>query len=151
MIADSLDHAARYAALHPAFGRAFEWLAGFDPSTADGNYPIGDGSEARVMSYRTSPAADRRWESHRRYIDIQLVVSGSERIDVADIALLSGATAYDEPADVVFYEGAPDGASAVLLRAREFAIFFPHDGHRPGIAHGEPRDVRKVVVKVPAQ
>jgi YhcH/YjgK/YiaL family protein len=149
VIADSLARAAHYAALHPAFDHALAWLASFDAVTADGNIDIGQGCEARVMSYVTTAAAEKQWESHRRFIDIQYVVRGRERMDVAPVHALAGATAYDDANDVLFYEGVPDGATAVLVGAGEFTILFPHDGHRPGIAVTEPADVRKIVIKVP--
>ncbi len=149
MIADTLVNAPLYAGLHPAFAHAFAWLAAFDPATPDGNHPIGHGCEARVMSYRTAGADTKRWESHRRYIDIQYVVSGRERMDVAHISSLAGATPYDDANDVLFYEGAPAGATAALVEAGAFTVFFPHDGHRPSIVIDAPTDVRKVVIKVP--
>ena len=101
MIADTLSHAPRYAALHPAFAHAFAWLTAFDAAAPDGNHPIGMGCEARVMSYVTGPAESRRWESHRRYIDIQFVVKGRERMDAANIGMLRGATPYDDANDVL--------------------------------------------------
>ncbi|MBI3504262.1 MAG: YhcH/YjgK/YiaL family protein [Proteobacteria bacterium] len=149
MIADTLAGASRYAALHPAFTHAFAWLGAFDAAIPDGNHPIGLGCEARVMSYRTAPAESRRWESHRRYIDIQCVVRGRERMDVANVASLTGATPYDDANDVLFYDGTPAGATALLVEMGGFAIFFPHDGHRPSIAIDAPEDVRKIVIKVP--
>ncbi len=43
-----------------------------------------------------------------------------------------------------------DGAGTPLaLHAGELAIFFPQDAHLPGQITGEPRHVRKTVVKVP--
>lgn len=148
MIADTLTNASRYAALHPAFAHAFAWLAAFDPAVGDGNHDIGHGCEARVMTYRTSPG-ERKWESHRRMIDIQFVVRGRERVEVAAAASLGAATAYDPVNDVTFYDGAPAGASSALVAAGDFTIFFPHDGHRPGLAADAPDDVRKIVIKVP--
>jgi biofilm protein TabA len=151
MIADTLAVASRYAALHPAFAHAFAWLAAFDDAMADGNRPIGLGCEARVMTYRTAPAESRRWESHRRYIDIQYVVLGRERMDVVNVGSLTGATPYDDANDVLFYDGAPAGATALLVETGGFAIFFPHDGHRPSIAIDVADEVRKIVIKVPVQ
>jgi YhcH/YjgK/YiaL family protein len=149
MIADTLDNAALHAPAHPLFARAFAYLARFDPATADGAYPLGDGSEARVMSYLTKSADDVRWESHRRFIDIQYVVIGRETILRAPIAQLSEATPYDEAQDVMFYAAANSPADSLTVNAGAFALFFPHDGHRPSIAVSTPEQVRKVVVKVP--
>jgi YhcH/YjgK/YiaL family protein len=149
MVADSLRQAPRYAPLHPAFAHAFGWLAAFATVTPDGNHDIGEGCEARVMSYQTEPAAQRRWESHRRYIDIQLVITGAERMEVGPVTALDGATGYDATNDVTFYAGARGEVTSLVVDAGTFAIFWPDDAHRPNIAIGAPSAVRKVVVKVP--
>lgn len=149
MLASTLHRAGRYTALHPAFAGAFAYIASFHPGTLDGNYSLADGCEARVMSYRTEAAANRRWESHRRYIDIQCVITGRERMDVADIATLGAATPFDEVNDVMFYADSTADATRVMVAAGEFTIFFPDDGHRPGIEIDAPTDVRKIVIKVP--
>jgi YhcH/YjgK/YiaL family protein len=149
MISDTSANALGYASLHAGIAHAVAWLTTFDPTTPDGNHDIGHGCEARVMSYRTEPAEQRRWESHRRFIDVQWIMSGVERIDVAPLAMLAGATPYDASDDVLFYAHATAPVSAVVLRSGEFAIFFPTDGHRPATTAVEPTAVRKVVVKVP--
>lgn len=149
MISDHGSAAPRYAPLHPAFAHCLARLAAFDPSIPDGNHDIGMGCEARVMSYVTEPAEQRKWESHRRFIDIQWVVSGAERMDVAPIHSLSGATPYDDANDVLFYSHAEAPTTSVVVGAGEFTIFFPADGHRPNIAVSAPAAVRKIVVKVP--
>ncbi len=151
MIFDHLGRAAHYTALHPAFADALAWLAAFDPATPDGNYAIANGCEARIMTYRTEPAEQKRWESHRRFIDIQFMVAGRERMDVAEISTLHGATTYDEANDVLFYDHAPAGVTGAVVKQGEFTIFFPHDGHRPGITIDVPVDVRKIVIKVPIE
>jgi YhcH/YjgK/YiaL family protein len=149
MIADRLANAPLYHTVHPKFARAFAYLHHFDPTTTDGVYPLGDGSEARVQRYHTQPIEERKWESHRAYIDIQYLFSGEESMLHADIGALYGATAYDKAKDVIFYPGATEPATLVVVRAGNFVIFYPHDGHRPGIALGTPAPVVKVVVKVP--
>jgi biofilm protein TabA len=151
MIFDDLRHVHRYASLHPAFTAAFAYLEAFSGETPDGNHAIGLGCEARVMSYRTEAAETRRWESHRRFIDIQYVVAGRELMQVAEVGELKDATPYDDANDVTFYSAASTSASELCVRAGTFAIFFPHDGHRPGIEIDAPADVRKIVIKVPVK
>lgn len=149
MIADSLANAALYERVHPGLAAAFAYLAAFDPATPDGKHPIdGDRIVASVQRYATKPEAEKRWESHRRFLDVQYLVSGRERIGYAHVAALAGATPYDEAKDIVYYAGADGGAGTLLLEAGHFAIFLPDDGHQPGVAAGESGEVRKIVVKV---
>jgi YhcH/YjgK/YiaL family protein len=149
MIVDSLANAKLYHALHPRLAAAFDYLASFDAATPDGKYPIdADRVHVLVQSYITKPAAEKKWESHRRYLDVQYIVSGRERITAAPIAALTGATEYNEAKDVINYGGAEGDASTLYLERGQFAIFLPDDGHRPGVAVDASEDVRKVVVKV---
>lgn len=149
MIVDSLANAARYAAVHPRLAAAFEYLASFDSSTADSRFPLdGERLHVLVQTYGTLPAAEKKWESHRRYVDVQYIVSGREHITVAPIDALDGATPYNDAKDVILYTGPSRGASTVLVESGQFAIFFPEDGHQPGVAVEGKETVRKVVVKV---
>ena len=149
MIVDALTNAELYRTVHPRLAAAFDYLAAFDPATADGRHAIDeDRVYAQVQTYGTKPASEKKWESHRRYADVQYVLSGRELIGVAPTEALAGATPYDETKDVINYAG-PAGASATLcVEGGQFAVFFRHDGHQPGVAAGESGEVRKVVVKV---
>jgi len=91
-----------------------------------------------------------RWEAHRRYIDIQYLVSGIERIGYTPVANLALTTPYDEDKDVAFYQGHGD---ILTLEPGMFAVFFPHDAHMPMLceAGGSPKQVRKIVVKIPVE
>jgi YhcH/YjgK/YiaL family protein len=149
MIVDALANAALYRAVHPRLADALDYLAAFDPSTPDGRVAIDeDRVYAQVQTYATKPAAEKKWESHRRYLDVQYVVSGRELIGVAPSDALDGATPYNDAKDVVNYAGPRGAAATLFVEGGQFAIFFPHDGHQPGVAAGESAEVRKVVVKV---
>jgi len=148
MVLDSLTAPEHLRALGPGVAAALDYLARFDPSTPDGRYPI-DGDEvfALVSSYDTGPATERRFETHRRHLDLQLVAEGTERILHAPAAALAPATEYDEGADVRFYAD-PPFSSSLLLRPGDVALFHPDDAHKPGCMAGGRHRVKKVVVKV---
>jgi YhcH/YjgK/YiaL family protein len=151
MITDTLANAALYHGVHPRLAAAFEYLRAFDPATADGKQPVDeDRIYAQVQSYATKPAAEKKWESHRRYADIQYIVAGRERITYAHVSQLAGATDYNDAKDVTHYAGPSGAASTLHLEAGQWAIFLRDDGHQPGVAaeEGGSEDVRKVVMKV---
>lgn len=103
---------------------------------------------ANVDAYATRPYADTRFESHRKYIDIQYMISGEEEIEVTDIHNLAVSEHYDYNRDVMFYNGHEAGKRYKLTDGK-FVIFFPEDAHRPCIAVGdEPKDVKKMVIKI---
>ena len=150
MVFDHLKNAARYESLHPQFAAAFAFL---DRATREG-LPIGryeldgDALFAMVQEYDTNPPESNRFEAHRRYIDIQYVVSGNEAIEVAELASTLPDGDFSEARDVGFYRDLPNATRAVLHDG-EFGIFFPHDVHKPGLhAALAPEKVRKIVVKV---
>ena len=144
MIADVLANAALYRGVHPRLAAAFDYLATFDPATPDARFPLdGENVHVLVQTYATKPAAEKKWESHRRYVDVQYIVSGRERIDVAQSGALAGATEYAEAKDIIYYGGEQGETSALYVEAGHFAIFFPHDAHRPGVQAGRaPRSRR---------
>lgn len=149
MIYDRLTRIDTYRALSPAFHTAIAFLR----STNLANLPEGrteiDGERVFgvVHEYHTSPNGSSRWESHRRYIDLQLILAGQERMLVADLDTLTEATPFDPSRDVSFYAGSRR-AIAVDAQVDDFLIFFPHDGHRATIAVDDPGRVRKLVLKI---
>lgn len=151
MIADRLASAGLYGSLQRGITLGLEYLARFDPSTANGRYPI-DGEDvfAMVQSYDTAPSTEKRFEAHRRHIDIQFIVSGRERILWVPAVGLEVQAPYDEERDVEFFLD-PPASSSLLLMTGEFAIFHPNDAHKPGCMAGGKDPVRKVVVKVRIQ
>ena len=146
MILDTLPNADRYAALHPAFARAFAFLRENDlAALATGRHVI-DGDRLYVsIDEREGRGHDgARLEFHRRYIDIQLVIAGAEEMGwraLADCRAPSGPFAAEK--DIGFYDDRPDTWLAVP--PGHFTIFFPEDAHAPLAAAGP---VRKAIVKV---
>lgn len=149
MVLDQLAHAEVYGGLSPILRRALRYLATTDwESSATGRRAFeGDDIFALVSDYDTRPAETVPWEAHRRYIDVQYVHRGTERIGHAPIATLTCGE-YDGARDLVSAEG---HGAFITLTAGMFAIFWPHDVHRPGIAVDRPVAVRKVVFKVAVQ
>lgn len=124
---------------------------------------------ALCHTYVTRPVGQGRWEAHRRYGDVQIVIAGMERIGWSPRGLLRTMIPYDEERDVEFFEGAriapeKDASAGVAessgsafsggiprwltLTPGLAAVFFPRDAHMPEIALLEtPTPVRKVVIK----
>lgn len=100
-----------------------------------------------VQGYDTKPDVQCKLESHRKYIDIQIMVSGEEIMDLADISRLSLKKAYDEEKDVMFWD-VPSRMSKIILLAGDCIVLYPEMAHRGaqnlnGVGH-----VLKIVGKV---
>ena len=146
MIIDRLANRPSLYQLPSRLARAVEYIRSTDwSSIATGRHDLdGDNLFALVQDYTTRRPEECVWEAHRRYIDVQFVAAGVERIGYAVLSDMREREAYDAARDVTFFE---PGTDFVLLRAGMFAIFGPEDVHSPGHVAGSPGHVRKVVVK----
>ncbi|MFA6961571.1 MAG: YhcH/YjgK/YiaL family protein [Opitutaceae bacterium] len=110
---------------------------------------LGDGVFALEQAYTAKPPAEGRWEAHRVYIDVQVIVTGDELMEVTDVSRLTIAEDLTPAKDLLFFNGYADG-SVLRMRTGELAVFYPVDAHKPSLAAGTPPAlVRKTVVKVP--
>ena len=85
------------------------------------------------------------FEAHREFIDVQMTISGEERIGWARRDALIPADLYDAEKDIQFFRGT---GLTLDCTGGMFAIFFPDDAHQPCVAANEPQQIRKVVVKI---
>ena len=146
MILDSLENAGKYVNVHPRFKKAFEFLQNTDLIAL----PLGkvelQGLEiiVNVIEVTGKTAEEARMETHNQYIDIQLPITASETMGwLAGNKLENETEAYNEQKDVSFF--ADKATNLLEIKPFQFAIFFPEDGHQPGIAVGQHK---KVIVKV---
>jgi YhcH/YjgK/YiaL family protein len=95
----------------------------------------------------TKNEEDVRFESHRKYIDIQHVIIGAEQMSITPLSGRKEELApYDPAKDVEFMT--VSSTSSFEATPDKFFIFFPSDIHRPSVKIDENKNVRKVVVKV---
>ena len=147
MIVDRITNAHPLYRLQPSLQRAIDYLrSDAAVQAAIGRHEI-DGNRmfALVQEYTTRDAVDCAWEAHRKYIDVQFVAAGAERMGYAAMGEVAVAAEYDPERDFALF--AP-GTDAVTIHAGMFAIFGPGDVHSPCQAVGTPAFVRKIVVKV---
>lgn len=119
------------------------------------NYPLDackkveldDGNFALEQVYKAKNREECFFESHRKYIDIQFILSGEEIIEVSNSNLLVVSLAYNEQADLIKYEDIKQ-ASFIVLKAGDAAIFYPQDAHMPCVKTKDEVKVVKAVVKV---
>lgn len=147
MIYDRLENAAVYYTLHPLFQKAFEALQQMDwNQLPNGRHDIaGDDIFVNLAEYQTVLPDQGTWEAHQRYIDIQLIVDGEEQMGHAFNTSLQIKAPYDAAKDVEFYSGS---GQLITYSKSTFAIYYPHDAHKPGVFSGAPGTVRKAVAKI---
>jgi YhcH/YjgK/YiaL family protein len=147
MILDRIEAAGLYRNISPGIARALDFLR--EPATAtlpEGRYELSnDRVFALVQHYETKLFDQCVWEAHRKYIDVQFIAAGVERMGSARIARMRETQPYDPERDFALFTGDGD---FFTVEAGGLAIFFPHDVHMPQLATGAPARVRKIVVKV---
>jgi YhcH/YjgK/YiaL family protein len=146
MILDVLDNAHRYLALHKGFVLAFEFLRRSDlQKLPEDTYEIdGERVYAMVAKDPGRKREDALLEAHEKYIDIQLVLAGTDTMGWKPKSLCQQPVeGYNSEADIQFFEDEPD--AWLPTPSGTFAIFFPEDAHMPLISSGQ---IHKVVVKI---
>ena len=146
MILSTLANADRYVVLHPLLPRAFEFIRNTDLlALAPGRYPIiGEQLFAIVESVPGRTRAEAQLECHRRYIDIQLVLQGTDEMGWKTLAdCHEPVSDYSAERDIQFFHDAP--ATWIATPPGTFCIFFPDDAHAPLVSTG---NIRKVIFKI---
>jgi YhcH/YjgK/YiaL family protein len=151
MIYDNIKNAQTYANLGPRFRQAFDYLKNTDLVVL----PVGrvelDGKNIYVLvqEYSSKLKQQGKWEAHRRYIDLQYIVSGVEKMGFIP---LDRAQLGDYNPDKDFQALSGEGLSGegvfLPMGAGDFMLLWPQDGHMPGMAIESPVLVKKVVVKI---
>ena len=146
MILDALENIHRYLALNEGFSKGIEFLLRPDLKQLPARkYEIdGDRVYATVAKDDGRKKEDAHLEIHKKYIDIQLILAGTDEMGwkaLTSCQHLAGE--YDKASDIQFFADDPD----VWLPVERgfFVIFFPEDAHMPMISAGR---IHKVVVKV---
>ena len=140
MIFSSIKNGDSFEKYPAAIQTALEYLKSHDfASMEPGVYEIqGKDIYAQVFDAMTEDVADRRPESHEKYLDVQFLVSGRERLGFTKNTGNYKVAEHIKERDLIFYESRPGC----------FCVFFPSDIHRPQVISGEAMNLRKVVVKV---
>lgn len=148
MVIDLLSSAHLYYNQGPLFKKAFEYLAQTDFSKVEkGKYELdGQNLFAIVNEYDTVSPDNQQMESHKKYIDIQYIVTGGERVGHDFLTNQTPSQAYDAEKDFMLFREKP--SFFTVLKQGMFAIFFPHDLHMPNIMIDKAAPVKKVVIKV---
>lgn len=147
MIVDSINNFEMYTFLNAKFNLVLDFLKQNDLNKiAVGKYAIeGDNIYVAVQDYQTKELKDGKLEAHKKYIDIQYVIEGEERIGYSDISKTIPQTDYNKEKDIIFLNG---DAEFITANKDNFFIFYPQDAHMPSIATNIPSFVKKAVFKI---
>lgn len=147
MIYDTLENLSKYDKI--VSPEVLDFVKSLNVNTKCRRYEISERIYANVEEYHTRSEFECMLEGHRKYIDIQLLISGEERIDFINTDGLKILENYDCERDILFYKKPKSELSRIYLNGTNFAIFFPEDAHAPQITTlNLQNNVKKVVIKI---
>lgn len=149
MVIDKIENASLYKSLSPSIAKALDYVSSTDFTKVEpGRYEIeGDDIFAMVSVYETRKPEDGNLEGHRKYIDVQFMAEGNERVGYVHYQGQTPVETYSPEKDRAFYK---EETSWLRFPEKSFAIFWPDDLHMPNIIDATAGRVKKVVVKVKA-
>jgi len=147
MILDKFESREKYINLNPLFARAFTFIEEYLQAPKEkGVYEIvGRDLFAIVQNYPTKESG--LYEAHNKYIDIQYMVEGTEKVYCKSRDGLNIIQEYDDKKDVLLLDDDAYSQGTTFVK-NQFAIFFPEDAHKPGMKNENIESVRKIVIKV---
>ena len=118
------------------------------PLNAFERVDLGKGIFALEQKFNSKCRSDCFLESHIKYIDIQLIISGAELMEYCDIKKCDVKEKYNAQKDLIVYEDFHE-MNKVILKNGDFAIYFPQDIHLGCQMYKEPTLCSKTVIKMP--
>lgn len=147
MVYGKIDDIELYKGLSEDIYLGLKFLKQVTPDIETGVHQINPRVKAIVSEYQTKEVNEYGYEAHKKYIDIQYLLKGSEKVSYLPIEQLVETDPYSEENDAAFYT-ANTKPIETTLGNRYFAIFYPQDGHMPQLCVDKHEKVMKVVVKV---
>ena len=118
-------------------------------SLVNGSYDVGyNNIKMNLGKYFTKSENEKFWESHKKYLDVQIMINGTEKVAINDIRDME-VKSFDEERDLTILEG--DKAFDIIMKTGDVLVFFPNDVHKPELNVSENDDsgnMRKIVTKV---
>jgi len=144
MVIDNLKHLRDYESLHPLFAKAFDYIEQTDLNALEPGKIVLVENEliVNVMQIPPKTKEEAKLETHEEYIDIQVPITDVEVMGYTQCTDLPEAE-YDASVDMTLYEGA--AADYITVKPGMFTLFFPEDGHAPGITSA---GLKKIIIKV---
>ena len=118
----------------------------------NGRHDINDQIYMNVMEPETAEASSKKAELHHEYLDVQVLIHGTENIEVgANYPDLSKYESYNEADDYQLCADIDDKFT-VTMKPKMFAVFYPYEPHKPCcVVNGKTEKIKKLVVKVPVK
>lgn len=145
MIIDKIEHIMLYEPLLKNLKNGVEAIRSLTELEI-GRYEF-DGGFFLIQKGSTKPLDEGTFEAHRKYVDVQILLEGSEELAWSDVQDLKTELAYDSVKDAERLSG--NFEHVICISKGMFYAVFPHDGHKPVSHTKEQRTFTKIVMKLP--
>jgi len=147
MIFGNIHNLKEFPFLEEKVKECFEYAKNHNlVSYEEGSHEIdGERLFVNIVEYTTTKPEERFWEAHKNYLDVHVMLQGTEQIDLNFIQNMD-VKEFVEKDDFLPMDG--DKNSSVILRDGDFLICYPSDGHRTAVAVQEPEKIKKAIFKV---
>lgn len=147
MIFGNVNNLKEFPFLEEQIKECFEYAENNDLASFEkGSHEIdGERLFVNIVEYITTTPENRFWEAHKNYLDIHVMLHGTEQIDLNFIQNMD-VKEFVEKDDFLPMDGEKN--SSVILRDGDFLICYPSDGHRTAIAVDGPESIKKAIFKV---
>lgn len=118
----------------------------------NGRHDINEQIYMNVMEPETAEPSSKKAELHHEYLDVQVLIRGTENIEVGtNYPDLSKYESYNEADDYQLCADIDDKFT-VTMKPKMFAVFYPYEPHKPCcVVNGKTEKIKKLVVKVPVK
>jgi len=150
VIVDSFEHIESYASLLPNLSAGLQAIKKEQAKgeLQEGSYNF-EGGFFKVQKGVTKPFSEGTFEAHRKYIDVQILLDGSEEIAWKELKELKEVIPYDDEKDMARFEGSFEHQIGICKGM--FWAAFPWDGHK-AISHSkEQQSFTKIILKLPVK
>lgn len=147
MIYDNIENIELYKGLSVDIYEGLKFLKQATPELVNGVYQITSKVKAIVSEYDTKVVNENGYEAHKKNIDIQYPLSGSEKVRCEPTRNLEITKEYDGDNDYVLFNGKTPGSDLTIGNGY-FLVLFPDDGHIPQLCVDKPTKIKKLTLKI---
>lgn len=147
MIFGNRNHISEFSFLEDSVKECFTYAKEHDLASYEkGSHEIdGERLFVNIVEYETTTPENRFWEAHKEYLDVHVMLSGQEQIDLNFIGNME-LKEYVPKDDFLPMDGEKNGS--VILRPGDFLVCYPNDAHRTAVEVKGAEKVKKAIFKV---
>ena len=110
-----------------------------------GKYPLNNDSRVLIQEY-TTKQPNGKYEAHKKYADVQVIICGEERFGFAKQA--TALNEYSAEDDFQLFDGSGEDIVLSSDGEADCVVFMTDELHSPGLCVTQPSPVKKAVFKI---